>query len=181
MPPRNISSTPSLVPHSTKSGVTLRASARGHTATIESPRMATAPSSITRRCASMVTTVPPVTSKSTLSLADAVEERTKAATQHISAENARFGQLLQEQNLFLFCIFPLRAENPTEMRNQRAAATVSQRSRARPCLSGLQESPAHLHRIPKRFGGRPRTEASAHLYRLQPRSLQIRARLLTRP
>src|ERR1700691_2993999 len=107
MPPRNISSTPSLVPHSTKSGVTLRASARGPTATIESPRMATAPSSITRRCASMVTTVPPVTSKSTLSLADAVEERTKAVRQHISAENTRLGQLLQKQNLFLFCIFPL--------------------------------------------------------------------------
>jgi hypothetical protein len=55
----------------------------------------------------MVTTVPPVTSKSTLSLADAVEERTKAVRQHISAENTRLGQLLQKQNLFLFCIFPL--------------------------------------------------------------------------
>ena len=46
-----------------------RSSAAVPTATMRSPRTATAPSSTTRKPASMVTTVPPATSRSTLSAA----------------------------------------------------------------------------------------------------------------
>ena len=83
-------------------------SARGPTATIKSPRIATAPSSITRRCPSIVTTVPPVTSKSTLSLADAPPGTKRKTQHHISPITSSFFQPARDENILLFCIFPRR-------------------------------------------------------------------------
>jgi hypothetical protein len=69
--------------------------------------MAMAPSSITRFCPSMVITVPPVTSKSTLSFARAVGGSEKITEQQMNADNSEFCQLLRNENILGFCMFPL--------------------------------------------------------------------------
>src|ERR1700733_7744559 len=130
-------------------------SARGPTATIESPRMAMAPSSVTRRCPSMVTTVPPVTSKSTLSFANVVGGNEKITQQQVHADNSEFCQLLRNENMLGFCIFPLEGFSniqdsggdflahgglcSTETTSQTDAVINSRRSRARSFLSDSPE------------------------------------------